>query len=107
MADYSEDEGREALVSWLGFVAFWLLVPFAARGVISLRRRDVALWPLLSQVVVVTITVALIYGLVRFRIPAEVPLVVLAAAGIDALRTARRPAGAPDQSSTIAASSSS
>jgi 4-amino-4-deoxy-L-arabinose transferase-like glycosyltransferase len=112
MADYSEDEGREAVVSWLGFAAFWILVPFAVWGAIVLHRRKVELWPLLSQVVVVTITAALIYGLVRFRVPAEIPLLVLAAAGIDALLTRRAstpdtPADAPLQSSTIEASSSS
>ena len=106
MADYSEDEGREGLVSWLGFAAFWVLVPFAVGGAIVLRRRPVELWPLLSQVVVVTITAALVYGLVRFRVPAEIPLVVLAAVAFDAL-LARRTGDATDHVSTMVASSSS
>jgi 4-amino-4-deoxy-L-arabinose transferase-like glycosyltransferase len=103
MADYSADEGREAVVSWLGFGAFWLLFPFAVYGAVVLRRRRVALWPLLSQIVIVTITALAIYGLVRFRVPAEIPLVVLAAVGIDALLLAR----GERQDSAIEASSSS
>jgi hypothetical protein len=41
--------------------------------------------------VVVTITAVLFYGLVRFRVPAEVALVVLAGAGLDALWSRWRP----------------
>lgn len=83
MAKYNVFEGREPFVSLLGFGAFWLLMPWAASGAWMLRRRSVALWPLLAQAVMVTITAALVYGLVRFRVPAEVSLVVLAAVAID------------------------
>lgn len=89
MVDYNENEGREPLVSWLGFVTFWVLVIPAAYGAVVLRRRRVWLLPLLSQIVVVTITAAFIYGLARFRVPAEVSLVVLAAVGVDAVLSRR------------------
>jgi 4-amino-4-deoxy-L-arabinose transferase-like glycosyltransferase len=104
MADYSEDEGREPLVSWLGFGAFWLLMPLAVWGALVLRRRRVPTWPLVSQAVVVTLTAALVYGLVRFRVPAEVAIVVLAGVAADELLERRRGRA---QSSTIEASSSS
>jgi hypothetical protein len=90
MVEYNDSEGREPLVSWLGFVAFWVLVPAAVVGGVLLRRRGRALWPLLATVVVVTITSAAFYGLVRFRVPAEVALVVLAAVAVDEA-WARRP----------------
>jgi len=35
--------------------------------------------------VIVLVTVALFYGLVRFRVPAEITIVVLAAVAIDAI----------------------
>lgn len=81
-------EGREAWAGWLGTVLFWVLAPLAVLGTVALRRRGrtwLDLLPLLMTFVVVTITAALFYGLVRFRVPAEVALVVLAASGIDAL----------------------
>jgi hypothetical protein len=53
------------------------------------RRRE-TLVVLAAPFVLVTLTAALAYGATRFRMPAEVALVVLAAVGADAL--ARRPA---------------
>jgi 4-amino-4-deoxy-L-arabinose transferase-like glycosyltransferase len=98
MADYNQGEGREPWVSWLIFASWWLLVPAAVVGGIALRRRTVMLWPLLSQVVIVTITAAAIYGLLRFRIAAEVSVIVLAAVGIDAaLRRRTHPAPVPTE----------
>jgi hypothetical protein len=55
--------------------------------------------------VLVTITAVLFYGLVRFRVPAEVGLVVLAAAGIDELwsRWGRGPATRPSPDAEVSA----
>ena len=89
MIRYNENEGREAPVGWAGFVSFWLLVPFAVAGAVLLRQRGRAIWPLLSTVVVVTVISALFYGLLRFRAPAEVTLVVLAAVAIAELQSRR------------------
>ncbi len=85
MASYNVNEGRDEAVSWAGFVTFWLLVPCAVVGGVVLRRRRVPITPLVAQFVVVTITAAAIYGLARFRTPAEVSLVVLAAVGVRSL----------------------
>ena len=84
MASYNQNEGREPWVSWAGFFLFWLLVPFAVVGGVLLRRRRVPITPLVAQFVIVTVTAAAIYGIVRFRVPAEVSLVVLAAVAVDA-----------------------
>ncbi len=86
MIRYNQNEGREPPVGWAGFVAFWLLVPFAVGGAVLLRSRGRALWPLLSTIVVVTLVSALFYGLLRFRAPAEVTLVVLAAVAMAELQ---------------------
>lgn len=84
MVSYNRGEGREPWVSWLGIIMWWTLVPLAAAGATILRRRRTALWPLTSQLVIVTVTAAAIYGLVRFRVPAEVTVIVLAAVALDA-----------------------
>ena len=83
MVNYNKNEGRETWASWAGFVAFWVLVPFAVAGAVVLRRRRIPITPLVAQFVIVTITAALVYGLVRFRVPAEVSIVVLAAVAAD------------------------
>jgi 4-amino-4-deoxy-L-arabinose transferase-like glycosyltransferase len=84
MASYNQNEGREEWASWLGFVAFWLMVPAAVVGGVVLRRRRMPITPLVAQFVMVTVTAAAIYGIVRFRVPAEVSLVVLTAVALDA-----------------------
>lgn len=97
MVGYNEGEGREPWVSWLGIVAWWVLVPIAAVGAVTLRRGGTMLWPLTSQLVIVTVTAAAVYGLVRFRIPAEVTVIVLAAVAVDALARRRRGARSPPE----------
>ena len=81
-AELSSIEGRPLWVSRLGLVQYWAMMPFAVAGVVILRRRKVRLLPLLVQVVVVTVTAAYAYGTIRFRTPAEISLVVLAAVGL-------------------------
>ena len=68
-----------------GFFMYWALLPFAIAGVLIARRRRIPLYPLLVFPAVVVLTVLLTIGSVRYRAPAEVPLVILAAAGVDAL----------------------
>ncbi len=89
MIRFNENEGREPPVGWAGFASFWLLVPFAVGGAVLLRREGRTIWPLLSTVVVVTVISALFYGLIRFRAPAEVAIVVLAAAAMAELASRR------------------
>ena len=92
----------------LAVVAFWALVPFAAVGAARLRRASVPLFPLLSFLAAATVAVAMTFGAVRYRALAEVPVVVLAAAGVDALwRRARRgPSSEARNTSTTSSTSS-
>lgn len=85
MAYGAENEGRPAAASFAGLAMFWLLAPLAVGGLITLRRRGVLVIPLAGTLVMVTVIAALFYGLVRFRIAADVAVVVLAAVAIDAL----------------------
>jgi 4-amino-4-deoxy-L-arabinose transferase-like glycosyltransferase len=88
-------EGRYRPLVRLGVAWYFALLPLAALGVLALRGRP-ALWLLLAPAVMVTVTSALGYGVPRLRHAAEIPLVLLAAAGIERLHErwiARRRAG--------------
>jgi hypothetical protein len=76
-------EGREEWASWTGVVQFWVLVPLAVMGGVVLRRRNVHVLPLVAMPVLVAIVMATFYGIPRFRLPAEIALVVLASAALD------------------------
>ena len=84
----------------LRLVSFWILLVPAIVGGVSLRRRRILVYPLLVFFLSVVITVATAYGETRYRAAAEVPLVILAAVGIDALLSRRWPSrvdeAAPD-----------
>jgi 4-amino-4-deoxy-L-arabinose transferase-like glycosyltransferase len=84
MARINRREGRPEGVSILGFAFFYLLLPLAVVGALVLHRRGVTLVPLLGQFALVTLTALAFYGIVRFRVPAEVSTLVLAAITLDA-----------------------
>jgi 4-amino-4-deoxy-L-arabinose transferase-like glycosyltransferase len=90
MAELQQTEGRPKWVSLLGLATYWPLVLLAGVGVVSLRSRRRTLMPLMALVITVLATAVLSWGLLRFRTPAEVSLVVLAAAGIDAMIRGRQ-----------------
>jgi hypothetical protein len=71
-----------------GVVAYYLLLPLAALGALTLRRRGRPLRILLAPFAMVALLAALAYGTTRFRVPAEVSIVVLGAIG--ALELPRR-----------------
>jgi 4-amino-4-deoxy-L-arabinose transferase-like glycosyltransferase len=77
-------ESRPLWVSRTGLGVFAALVPMAVGGIIVLRRRRITAVPLLALPVTVTVTAMLTYGNTRFRAPAELSLVVLAAVVLDA-----------------------
>jgi 4-amino-4-deoxy-L-arabinose transferase-like glycosyltransferase len=79
MASSDVNEGRPRDASLAGLFTYYALLPFAVAGAVILRRRGKRLWILLVPALVLTLVSALFYGLVRFRAPFEVCLVVLAA----------------------------
>lgn len=82
---FQTPEGRSVRVQKLGVVAFFLMLPFAAWGIVALRRRGEGVWVLLAPALLVSLTALATYGNLRFREPADVALVVLAAVGLDAV----------------------
>ncbi len=91
-AETSQGEGKPKIVSLAGWAASWVLIALAAWGTVILRRRRVALFPLLAPFAIVTLVAIVFYGSIRFRVAAEVAVVVLAAVALDALVAARRDA---------------
>lgn len=77
------NDDRPLWVSRIALVQYYVLMPLAAIGAFVLHRRGRRLWPLLSMYVIVTFTAATSYGATRFRTPAEVATVVLAAIALD------------------------
>jgi 4-amino-4-deoxy-L-arabinose transferase-like glycosyltransferase len=78
MADADVNEGRPVPASLAGLGFYYVLLPLGMAGIVILRRRRISQWFLLVPAGVVTVVSALVYGLVRFRAPFEVCLVVLA-----------------------------
>jgi 4-amino-4-deoxy-L-arabinose transferase-like glycosyltransferase len=77
--------GNSLWVTRAGFFAYWVLAATAVFGAYVLRRRGRSLLPLLPFVATVVISIAVTFGFTRFRATAEVPIVLLAAVGIDAV----------------------
>jgi hypothetical protein len=80
-------EGRRLLTERITGWLLWATLPLALTGAVALvRRRQWAdLWILASPVVLVVGVAAATYGNPRFRIGAEVPLLILAGLGIRVL----------------------
>ena len=77
-------EGRDANVTRIGQRIYWTAIPVALIGLVLLRRRRRPILPLVAQFAMVAITAVLAYGTVRFRMPADVALVVLVGVTLDA-----------------------
>lgn len=89
-----ESEGRPPWASWMGIVQFWWVVVAAAIGFRRVSHRSVR-WMLVTPLGFVIVVAVVANAYVRFRAPAEVGLVILAAIGaVDLIERVRprRPA---------------
>jgi 4-amino-4-deoxy-L-arabinose transferase-like glycosyltransferase len=87
-------EGRWIRADQAGIAVYYLLLPLAiAGGWLLRRRRDLLV--LLAPVALVVVLSLIGYGIPRFRAPAEITIVVLAALTLTRLLDRRRPSGAP------------
>lgn len=91
--------GRPQWIAWSQIVAFWLLTPFAFAGFVLARRRRIPVAPLVTLVAFTAAIGLLVVGHLRYRLPAELAWVLLAAIAIDRLvlgapRGDERPAAA-------------
>jgi hypothetical protein len=81
------DDGDSGVRPWqeIGYVMFWVMIPFAVYGVVLLRRRKRPSWPMIAPVVVVVLASAALHGCTRFRSGAEPGIIVLASVGVVAV----------------------
>jgi hypothetical protein len=75
--------GTPLRVIQLGFLAHWALAVAAIAGFVVLWRRKVPLLPFIAVFATVAIGVAISFGSSRYRAPADVPIVLLAAVALD------------------------
>jgi 4-amino-4-deoxy-L-arabinose transferase-like glycosyltransferase len=92
-------EGRAEGLELAGAVAWFLLLPLGAYGVVVLRRRRVLISPLLAPFGLAVAATVVGYGVPRFRHPADVALAVLAGVALDELMR-RRPQRTAGRSTT-------
>jgi 4-amino-4-deoxy-L-arabinose transferase-like glycosyltransferase len=85
-------EGRGLVPSTLAMIMYYPLVLAAGAGLVVLRRRRQPLSPYLAVFAMTTLTAAVSFGITRYRVGADVALVVLAGVAVDAarVRIARR-----------------
>ena len=87
-------EGRWVRADQAGVIAYYLLLPFALAGGWLIRRRRGDLLILLAPVALVLALSLIGYGIPRFRAPAEITIVVLAATAMTRLPGIVRSRGA-------------
>jgi hypothetical protein len=78
-------EGRSKTANWLGLAACWALMALAVAAFLILRRRGQPLFILAAPFVLVLLVSVTSYGILRFRAPADVALVILGAVTLDAV----------------------
>ena len=77
-----ETEGRSRHLGWLTVASTWVVLPFAVAGALRARRLRLPLLELAAPIALVTLVVALVHPLHRYRASAELAVVVLAAIGV-------------------------
>ncbi len=82
-------ENRGRLASWGGLWMYYALLPLAGIGLVLLRRQRIPISPMVSLAVIVTIAAAMTFGVTRYRVPAEVALVILAGVTLGSARWGR------------------
>ena len=78
---YKRERPLAEVTSW----SYYGAAALAIAGGIMLRRRRVPVFPLVAFPVIILISVAVTFGQDRYRAPADVALLVLAAVAVDSL----------------------
>jgi 4-amino-4-deoxy-L-arabinose transferase-like glycosyltransferase len=78
-------ERRGEITTWAILLAYWALVPFAIGGLVVMRRRRVPIFPFVAVIGATVVTVAMSFGITRYRAGVDVLVPVLAAVALAAL----------------------
>ena len=84
MIFFNTGEGRETWASRIGLWQYWALLPLAAYGLWR-WPSSAPRWPLVTTAALSLVVIVAFYGIPRFRIPAEIGIVVCAAMALDDL----------------------
>jgi 4-amino-4-deoxy-L-arabinose transferase-like glycosyltransferase len=82
--------GRPRLPAYLGLGDYYLTALLAVGGIVTLRRRRIAITPFLSFVVVTLLVAAATFGQTRYRTVLDAAIVLLAAIALEQLLSRRR-----------------
>jgi 4-amino-4-deoxy-L-arabinose transferase-like glycosyltransferase len=89
-------------ITWLAEIQWYVLTVLAVVGLVFLRKTKIIIYPLLGLIAIGLLSGILSSGQTRYRVAAEVPVVLAAAVAVVALFDRWRPAGqerrAPDTS---------
>jgi 4-amino-4-deoxy-L-arabinose transferase-like glycosyltransferase len=77
-------ERRGTAESWAVLVAYYAMLVLSIAGLVVLRRRRIPIFPYLAIALSVSITVALSFGITRYRAPVDIVMPLLSAVAIDA-----------------------
>lgn len=78
-------EARGPVAPYVGMVVTWFLLPAGAAGLVLLWRRRVPISPLVGPIVMVCIMTVVSFGLTRYRVPADIALVIGTSVAVTAL----------------------
>jgi len=84
LEDFEQGRGPRTITK-LALIQYYALAILAIAGLVMMRRRKVIIYPLLSLVVIATFAGMLAFGATRYRVPAEIAIVVAAAMPLAAL----------------------
>ena len=88
MNETGVSEGRPVAASWLAWASWWITLVTGASGLWLLRRHHRPWWLLAVHIVATVIVAAGFYGLYRFRLGAEVALLVAAGPAVAGVTSA-------------------
>jgi 4-amino-4-deoxy-L-arabinose transferase-like glycosyltransferase len=83
LEDFEDGRGPRTITK-LALVEYYALAILAVGGLVMLRRRRVIIYPLVSLAVIATVAAMLAFGSTRYRVPAEIAIVVAAAVPLTA-----------------------
>ena len=88
----SFEQGRNPNeVTWLALGQFYVLAVLAIAGLVMLRRRKTIIYPLIGLAISSTLAAMIAFGNTRYRVPAEITLVIGAAVALSRLYDRWRP----------------
>ena len=75
-------EGRNFTLSLIGLFQYYALLPLSVFGLFKLKGRKMPLLPIITIPLITTLLAAISMGTTRYRVSAEISIIILASFGI-------------------------